>query len=312
MGEHYGRSNPMNDLYQQIKKIIVVLVAGMLCSFSVSAQINPTDLPPSPFSLPASIEPQSASYLRDATRALELHAASTNTAVRQLLGEIRDMKQKLADSQAEAWQKDPMLLTCDLFIEKTHDWVMENHRAETTGEAGYFFASTNQPQAGQRRKLENDLSKIMNLILLKELSDNTNFAPLIKSTFDNLEMLRLTNTNSANANSATHPERGYFPYWQQDRLIGYRQTRPPVLTNSFAEIMKEVGKRYDVALAREAQIQRENNIPPAALAGVKYSYLYRMLDGAAEMYLDCRTPPEIQKLREDLRRKLIDLSWRDK
>ena len=75
---------------------------------------------------------------------------------------------------------------------------------------------------------------------------------------------------------------------------------------------KTKGTNYDVALAREAQIQRENNIPPAALAGVKYGYLYRMLDGAAEMYLDCRTPPEIQKLREDLRRKFIDLSWRDK
>jgi hypothetical protein len=284
----------------------------MLCSSSVPAQINPLDLPPSPFSLPASTEPQSAWYLRDATRALELHAASTNAAVKQLLGEIRDMKQKLADSQAEAWRKDPMLLTCDQFIEKTHDWVMEKHQAENNAQARYFFASTNQLQAGQRRKLENDLSKIMDLILLKELGDNTNFAPLIKSTFDNLEMFRLMNTNSADASSATHPERGYFPYWQQDRLIGYRQTRPPVLTNSFAEIMKEVGKRYDLALAREAQIQRENNIPSAALAGVKYGYLYRMLDGAAEMYLDCHTPPEIQKLREDLRHKLIEFSWLDK
>jgi hypothetical protein len=152
----------------------------------------------------------------------------------------------------------------------------------------------------------------MNLILLKELGSNTNFAPLIKSTFDNLEMLRLMDTNSVNTNSAAHPERQYFPYWQNDRLIGYRQTSPPVPANSFEEIMKEAGKRYDLALAEEEQIQRENNIPPAALAGVKYGCLYRMLDGAAQMYLDCRTPPEIQKLREDLRSKLVDISWRDK
>ena len=200
-----------------MKKIVAIMFVGILCSSSVPAQTNPLDLPPSPFSLPASAEPQSAWYLRDATRALELHAASTNAAVIQLLGEIRDMKQKLTDMEAEAWRKDPMLLTCDQFIEKTHDWVMAKHQAEMNAEAGYFLAVTNQPEAGERRKLENDLSQMMNLILLKELGDNTNFAPLIKSTFDNLEMIRLMDTNSVNANSATHPERGYFPYWQQDR-----------------------------------------------------------------------------------------------
>jgi hypothetical protein len=290
-----------------MKKIITILFAVMLCLFSVSAQTNPLDFPPSPFSLPASTEPQSAWYLRDAARALELHAASTNAAVMQLLGEIRGMKQQLTDLEADAWRKDPMLLTCDQFIEKAHDWVMAKHQAEMNAEAGYFLAVTNQPEAGERRKLENNLSQMMNLILLKELGGNTNFAPLIKSTFDNLEMVRLMATNSV-----AHPERGYFPYWQQDRLIGYRQTSPPVLTNSFAEVMKEIGKRYDLALAREVQIQRTNNIPPAALAGLKYGYLYRMLDGAAQTYLDCRTPPEIQKLREDLRRKLIGLTRLDK
>jgi len=295
-----------------MKKIITILFAVMLCLFSVSAQTNPLDFPPSPFSLPASTEPQSAWYLRDAARALELHAASTNAAVMQLLGEIRGMKQQLTDLEADAWRKDPMLLTCDQFIEKAHDWVMAKHQAEMNAEAGYFLAVTNQPEAGERRKLESDLSQIMDLILLKELGDNTNFAPLIKSTFDNLEMVRLMNTNSVDTNSAAHPERGYYSYWQQDRLIGYRQTRPPMLTNSFAEIIKEVGKRYDLALAREAQIQRTNNIPPAALAGLKYGYLYRMLDGAAQTYLDCRTPPELQKLREDLRSKLIGLPRLDK
>jgi hypothetical protein len=262
--------------------------------------------------LPASTEPQSAWYLRDATRALELHAANTNAAVIQLLGEIRDMKQKLADLEADAWRKDPTLLTCDQFIEKAHDWVMAKHQAEMDAEARYFLAVTNQPEAGKRRKLENDLSQIMDVILLKELGDNTNFAPVIKCTFDYREILRRVETDSVNTNSAAHPERYYFPYWEHDRLIGYRQTGPLVMTNSFAEVMKEIGKRYDLALARVAQIQRTNNIPPAALAGVKYGSLYRMLDGAAQTYLDCRTPPELQKLREDLRRKLIGLPRLDK
>jgi hypothetical protein len=297
----------MNDLKLRMKEIIAIMFVGILCSSSVPAQTNPLDLPASPFSLPASTEPQSAWYLRDATRALALHAASTNVAVTQLLGEIRDMKQKLTDLEADAWRKDPMLLTCDQFIEKTHDWVMATHQAEMNAEAGYFLAVTNQPEAGERRQLENDLSQIMDVILLKELGDNTNFALLIKSVFDNVEMLRLMNTNSA-----ADRERGYYSYWEHDRLIGYRQNSPPVLTNSFAEIMKEVGKRYNLALAKEAQIQRTNNIPPAALAGIKYGCLYRMLDGAAEMYLDCRTPPEVRQLREDLSRMFVDLYQAEK
>jgi hypothetical protein len=297
----------MNDLKQRTKKLITVLFVGMICSSSVPAQINPADLPPSPFSLPASTEPQSVSYLRDAGQALELHATTTNAAVKKLLGEIRDTKQKLAGLTADAYRKDPLLLTCDQYIEKAHKWVMDKHGAEVGAEMTYFFGSTNRPEAGERRKMENDLSHMMDLILLKELGGNTNFEPLLKSTFDNLEMLRKMNTNSA-----AHPERQYYPYWQSDRLIGYRQTSPPELTNSFEKILNEIGKRYDLLTAKVAQIQREHNIPPEAVAGVKYGDLYRMLDGAAEMYLDCRTPPEVRKLREDLSRKLVDPRWLEK
>jgi hypothetical protein len=291
----------------RVARLVMVLLAGVIGPPDISAQINPTDLPPSPFSLPAATEPQSASYTRDAGRALELHAATTNAAVKKLLGEIRDLNQKLSVLEQDAFQKVPLLLTCDQYIEKAHDWVMATHHAEMEAEAKFFGGSTNQVQAGQIRKLENDLSHLMNLILLKELGGNTNFAPLIKSVFDNLEMLRQMNTNSV-----AHPEQQYYPYWQTDRVIGYPQTNRPVRTNSFAEIQSELGKRYDLLLAKVAQIQREQNIPPDAVAGVKYGYLYRMLDGAAEMYLDCRTPPEVRKLREELSRKFVELSWLDK
>jgi hypothetical protein len=223
-----------------------------------------------------------------------------------LLDEIRDMKRKLAGLEADAFQKDPLLLTCDQFIEKAHAWVMEKHHGEMDAQARFFY-STNQVEAGQLRKLENDLSRLMNLMLLKELGDNTNFAPLIKSMFDNAEMLRQLNTNSV-----PRPGQQYYPYWQCDRLIGYRRTNAAGPTNSFAEIQTEIGKRYPLLTAKVAQIQQEQNIPPEAVAGIKYGYLYRMLDGAAEMYLDCRTPPEVRELREALRRKLIDLSWADK
>ena len=288
------------------RRLILVLLAAVFFSPAVRAQNILADLPPSPFSLPASTVPQSARLASDAGRLLELHAATTNAAAKQLLGDIRDMKLKLAALEKDAWQKDPLLLTCDRFIEKTHDWVMANHRAEMNAEARFFF-STNPVEAGRLRKLENDLSHLMNLMLLKELGGNTNFAPLIKSTFDNLEMIRKLNTNSV-----ARPEQQYYPYWQCDRLIGFRPASAPVLTNACAEVQMEIGKRYPLLAARVAQIQREQNIPPDAVAGVKYGYLYRMLDGAAEMYLDCRTPLEVRELREALQRKLINLSWADK
>ena len=284
----------------------IVLSAGLAGLPALRAQTNSTNLPPSPFSLPVATEPQSASYSRDADRALELHAATTNAATRQLLGEIRGMKQKLSALEADAWQKDPLLLTCDQFIEKAHEWVMANHHAEMEAESRFFY-STNPVEAGRLRKLENDLSHLMNLMLLKELGGNTNFVPLIKSIFDNLEMIRQLNTNSV-----ARPQEHYFPYWQDDRMIGYHPTNAPVLTNDFAAIQRELGKRYDRLTAKVAQLQQDQNIPPEAVAGVKYGYLYRMLDGTAEMYLDCRTPPELQKLREALRGKLVDLSWADK
>ncbi len=215
-------------------KVVVVWMGVLACLSCQSAQnSSPADWPPSPFSLPASTVPQSAWYSRDAGRALELHAATTNVAAKQLLADIRDMKQKLAAVEADAWQKDPMLLTCDRFIEKTHDWVMAKHHPEMEAEAKFLY-STNPVVAGQLRKLENDLSHLINLMLLKELGDNTNFTPLIQSTFDNLDLIRKGNTNSV-----AQPELQSFPYWQCDRMIGYRQTNAPSLTNAFAVIRLE-------------------------------------------------------------------------
>ena len=124
------------------KYTVILAVVAVSCSPPASVRVNPADLPPSPYSLPASTEPQSASYLRDAMRALELHAATTNTAVKPLLVEIRAMKQRLSVLESNAWQKDPLLLTCDQFIEKTHDWVMEKHRAEMTAETRTLVSIT--------------------------------------------------------------------------------------------------------------------------------------------------------------------------
>ena len=282
----------------------LVLCAWLAGLPGALAQPNPTDLPPSPFSLPASTEPQSASYSRDAARALELHVASTNAAVQKALGEIRNLKEQLASLEKTAWQKDPLLLTCDKFIEQTHDWVVAKHHAEMAAESAYFF-STNPVEAGQLRKLESDLTRMVELILFKELGGNTNFSPLQISLYEIAEQFSRQTTNASSRQDICR-------YWWFDRFIGFPDTNRPAGDCSFTNLQTQIGRRYEFLVAGLAKIQRDKNIPPEALAGLKYGHLYRTLDGMCEVYLEARTPPELQKLREDLRRKIIDLSWLEK
>ncbi len=72
-------------------------------------------------------------------------------------------------------------------------------------------------------------------------------------------------------------------------------------------VLSQINRRYDLLVAGLARVQREKDIPPDALAGLKYGDLYWTLDGMCEAYFEARTPPEIQTLREDLHRKLVDL-----
>jgi len=269
---------------------------------SAPARGTEVDFPPSPFSLPAATLPQSAQFLRDADQALAWQMATTNAVATKLAGEILELKQKLTGLETEAFQKDPLLLTCDRYIEKPHEWVRSSHAAEMNA-AAQFFDATNPVTAGQLRKLQHDLSQLMELRLLKELGGNTNFAPLIKSVFDNLEMIRQLDTNAV-----ARPEQQYYPYWQSDRLIGYHPASRPGLTNSHAVVLQEIEKRYELLGAKVTQLQQEENLPPSVVAGIRYSCLYRMLDGTAEMYLDCRTPAEVRQLREDLQRTIGELS----
>jgi hypothetical protein len=280
------------------------LLLALFVSLSAPAQTNPLELPPSPFSLPSSTELQSFWYERDAARALELHAASTNAAVQNALKEIRETKEKLAVMETNTWQKDPMLLLCDRFIEKTHDWVMEKHHAELDAEADFFFSTNDTKTVESRRRLHSDLTRMMDMILLNELADNTNFAPIQRAVYDSVERIVQTATN------ASKPD--VFQYWRFDRFIGYPGTNRPVANNSYTNLQPQIHKRYDLLVAGIAKIQQQQNIPAQAVAGIKYGHLYRTLDGLCETYLDINTPPELQKLREDLRRKIIDLSWLDK
>jgi hypothetical protein len=169
----------------------------------------------------------------------------------------------------------------------------------------YFFSTNDAATVESRRKLESDLTRMMEMILFHELGANTNFAPLQKTLYDIIGAAFKQNTNANNG-----PD--LFIYWRFDRFIGYADTNRPSRDHSYTNLQAQIGRRYDLLVAGLAKIQQEKNIPAEAVAGVKYGDLYRTLDGMCEVYLEVRTPPELQKLREDLRRKIIDLSWLDK
>jgi hypothetical protein len=169
----------------------------------------------------------------------------------------------------------------------------------------FFFSTNDQATVESRRRMESDLTRMMDFVLFKELGDNTNFAPLQKSLYGILEEVFKQNTNNT-----ARPD--LFRYWWFDRFIGYPDTNRPVADGSFTNLQVQVGKRYEFILAGIAKFQQQKNIPTEVVAGLKYGHLYRTLDGMCEAYLETRTPPELQKLREDLRHQIIDLSWLEK
>ena len=62
-------------------------------------------------------------------------------------------------------------------------------------------------------------------------------------------------------------------------------------------IMEEMKDRFGV----------EEDIPTEAILGWRYGDLYRMVDGSAHLYVELNTPERVEDLRQQLRRKLIEL-----
>jgi hypothetical protein len=182
---------------------------------------------------------------------------------------------------------------------------MANHHAEMEAAMTYFFSTNDQATVESRRRLASDLTRMLELILFHELAGNTNFAPLQKSLYEIVEQFSRQATNASS-------RQDICGYWWFDRFIGFPDTNRPTGNCSFTNLQTQIGRRHELLVAGLAKMQRDKNVPPAALAGLKYGQLYRTLDGMCEVYLDVRTPPELQKLREDLRRKIIDLSWLEK
>jgi len=255
-------------------------------------QLDPQDLPPSPFDMTAA-ESTAAEKEMQSMR-VELAAVTTNRAEMALAGEIRALEKKMVDLENDAYTEDPLLRTYGQYLEKAHDWVQKNHSGNPAVLTSYYNRSGDPAEAKQRQQTDNLLSELIQMMLIGELGANRNFAPLLKATFEISEAAFASNTNFMTRGSL---------YWRNDRVIGYRGLAPPAKVTKFEDYLAEIDKRYDSLIAKVAAIRLDMDVPPEVSDNIKYGDLYRLLDGAAEFYVEARTPVELLRVREELGRK---------
>lgn len=269
----------------------VVVLLAVTISLSAKAQAA-SELPPSPFNAQA-MAGRVPLPDRGYGQELDLDVVSTNQTEMLLQTEIKELKTQLAELEATIYTQNPQLKLFAQYAELAHDWVTRNHAAELGASMRYFNSkdtSNAQPKPGTERQLVD----LIDLTLYKELAGNTNFAPLLQATFE--------------AAASKLPTLFGTAYTRTDRLTGFRPaTRPAVVTN-FQAYVEELDKRYDGMKAKLEAIQREEAVSAEVVAGLRWGELYRLLDGAAQMYVEFQTPEPLTKLRQQLRSKRIDLS----
>jgi hypothetical protein len=166
---------------------------------------------------------------------------------------------------------------------------MKNHLREFNLANQYFRSNS----AAKQRTL-NKMVDLIDMALYKELASNTNFTQFFRSIFDTFERKL--------------PRQFSRSYARNDSLIGFQATIPPEPVTTFEAYLSEIDKRYDLVMTKLEQIHQEDGIPTEVIMGWMYGDLYRMLDGCAQQYVMQNTPDEINKLREELHRKDIELS----
>ena len=272
----------------------------MLFSLAAQAQslLGPADLPPSPFDMPPSASTHAEKELQ--RMQLDLALVTTNEAELLLVQEIRGLTEKLGELEKEAYSNDPLLRTYGQYLEKPSWFGAKFQPADRAVISSYYNANGDPAQKKQRQQTENTLSGLCQLLLIKELGANTNFAPLLKSAFEGMEAMV-----SSNAQFRT---RGSL-YWQYDGLIGYQSPDRPTRLTRFEDYLAEIDKRCHLLMDKVAAIERDRAVPPEVLDYIKYGDTYRMLDGCAEFYVEVRTPEVLRNTREQLTRKYHELYW---
>jgi hypothetical protein len=275
-----------------------LIIAGFMvfCAGAASPVENPGDfsqvhdLLPVPSTLLELAKP--ASVLAILERQVDLNSVSTNQAELDLVSEVKTMQKKLQVLEEAAYAKDPLLRTFGKYSGKTHDWVMKYHAREFNA-ANRYFNSGGQTNLPEVNKMQNMLIDLIDMDLFHEVANNTNWAPLLKAGFE--------------ATASRIPDLR-TSYARNDTLIGFHPATAPVPVITFETYAAEIERRSALVKAKLDEIQWELAVPDEVVAGWWYGDLYRMLDGNAQLYLELRTPQALTRLREQLRRKYIDLS----
>lgn len=272
---------------------LLVLAATLL---GLAAQgASAPDFPPSPFDTAVFADrvPASSRSLQIPPGSDYMTPVSTNQAELALLREIRTLQTNLAELEAAVYAQDPWLKLYDQYIDVPHDWVMQHHREEF-GASLRYFGPSGPSNTNTDSHTRAQLVALIDMALYKELASNTNFAPLLQGAFD--------------AAASRVPTYFGTAYARTDRLIDYHPaTRPTIITN-FPAYVAEYDRRYDLVKAKLEALQRQYSVPADALSGQRWGDMYRMLSSSVQLYVEVRTPAKLAKLREELRRKYIDLS----
>ena len=256
-------------------------------------QFKLKDFPPSPFDLkvPSRPWPEPDPAIENVDRDVRLQPVTTNQAEIALIEEVTGLRSRLLDLEAGVEAVDPLRRTYGQYIETAHDWVMKKHAREFwTGNR--YFSSAAPTSAKQRAG--NQIRDLVDMALYKDVASNTNFTPLLRSVFEAMERKA--------------PGQFSASYARNDALIGFHPGESPKPAESFEAYLAELDQRYGLVLAKLEQIQKQEEIPSEVVRGWMYGDLYRLLDGAAQMYVMLTTPEQVNKLREELRGKTIKLS----
>ncbi|MEI7938240.1 MAG: hypothetical protein WCK27_16240 [Verrucomicrobiota bacterium] len=255
-------------------------------------QFKLRDFPPSPFDakFTATTSLETDPALRRVDRDVDFNAVITNQAAMALIADIKELKDKLLSLKSAVNAKDPMLRVYAQYVDTAHDWVMKAHGREFTAANQYFssYATNQTTQLVRDRAI-----RLIDMALYTDLASNTNFAPLLKSTFETLSR------KSPKLRSS---------YARNDALIGFQRTAPPKPVTTWEAYVVELDQRYGLVLIKLEQIQSREAIPAEVITGSMYGDLYRTLDDSAQQYVMLNTPEEIQKLQQELIRKVIELS----
>lgn len=272
--------------------MLAVGMAALRCLGVERGEAILKDFPPSPFALKTSSRPwpQPDPVVENVDRDVKLQPVTTNQAEIALIAEVTDLRSKLLDLQAGVDAIDPYRQIYGQYVETAHDWVMKYHAREFW--AGNQFSKAADANATKQHAC-NQVVDLVDMALYKELAANTNFSPLLKSLFEAMERKK--------------PGAFGGSYARNDRLISYHPDPPPKAVSSFEAYVSELEKRHGLVLARLEQIKKEQEIPDEAVAGWMYGDLYRMLDGAAQMYVMLTEPEQVRALREALRKKTFEL-----